>query len=75
MKKTLCFTKDYELEKAIQAFRDRYHLEPRADKLEHGILWVEPIPDAACIAGCEEIQVNLVELLDQNGDKMQLIMF
>jgi hypothetical protein len=75
--KYLCFTKDHDLEKAMQAFRDRYHLEPKEHKIDHGILWVGPIPgqDAFHFDPEGPRQTVVVDLPDQNGDQMQLIMF
>ena len=42
--KYLCFTQDHNLKSALLTFRDRYHLEPKEHKLEHGILRIGPIP-------------------------------
>lgn len=76
MPKYLCFTKDANLEIALQTFRDRYHMEPKEHKFEHGILWIGPVPGS----DDQDFRVILEEglsttLLDQHDIPMQLIMF
>jgi hypothetical protein len=68
----LCFTANHVLESALQTFRDRYHCEPQEHKLEHGILFVGPIP------GSEQpyyLETPHVDIFDQDGNDMQLVMF
>ena len=68
--KYLCFTRDHNLEAALQTFRDRYHLEPKTHQYQYGILMVGPVPGSD-----ENYAGNMVELRDQDGDKFQLLMF
>ncbi len=69
--KYLCFTQDHNEQNARQSFYARYGVLPKEVKYEHGIMWVGPIP------GSEYIRDNspYLNLLDQNGDEMQLLMF
>jgi hypothetical protein len=69
--KYLCFTQDHNVQLAKEAFYQRYGCEAKEVKYEHGIMWVGPIP------GYEYIRNDspYVDLLDQNGDEMQLLMF
>jgi hypothetical protein len=67
--KYLCFTKDHNLENALQIFRDCYHLEPKGYKYEFELLWIGPIPgsDAPMFAVIEEFPSN-------SEEAMQLVM-
>jgi len=66
--KYLCFSKDHDPDNARLTFENRYHVAPQEHKLEHGILWVGPIP------GQEARLFEIIEIPDQNEAPMQLLM-
>lgn len=66
--KYLCFTKDHNLESALQTYRDLYHIEPKEHKYEFELLWIGPIP------GQDAPMFAVVEIPDLSNDDMQLVM-
>jgi hypothetical protein len=73
--KYLCFTRDHNLESALQTFQDRYHVNPKGYEYKYGILMVGPIPGSDLTVFDLTDERKAVALRDQNGDEFQLLMF
>jgi hypothetical protein len=73
--KYLCFTKDHNLEAALQTFRERYRVEPKGHEYKYGILMIGPIPGSDLSVSDFLEERKAVALRDQNGDEFQLLMF
>ncbi len=69
-KKYLCFTQDHDPEKAKLTFFQKYGCAPKETHVDHGILWVGPIPGSDLPAAGQ-----VLDLVDRAGDELQMIMF